>query len=177
MRVNYGTALRLIGQNTLAEQQYRQASEQEPGNLAALRRLIRFNTFLGRFEAAQALCATLEARANRLFPENLQVTDINQILQHHHLDQAYTTRCHEQVFAFLRERKLRPHRFSLKADLEDNIVFFKIQLDLSFEQVYQLDDELADQLIHTMPEFDSAGYWLGLECLPQGDASDEYSTL
>ncbi len=177
VRVNYGTALRLIGQNTLAEQQFRQASEQEPGNFAALRRLIRFNTFIGQFEAAQALCATLETRANRLFPENLQVADVNQILQHHHLNQAYTARCHEHMFAFLLERKLRPHSYSLKADLQDNIVFFKVQLDLPFEEVYQLDNELADDLIRNLPEFDSAGYWLGLECLQQGSAPDEYSAL
>jgi hypothetical protein len=131
---------------------------------AEVREAINTATYTGKFESAQVLCAKLASRVRRMDAESLQIADICQVLKDGDIGQDYTEKCNGIAAAFLRERKIRGSAFLVKVDLEDQIVFFKILLDLPFEQVYALDDQLARRLIDEVPDFASGAYWLGLDC-------------
>lgn len=164
---NYGLALQLIEQPSLAATQVCLASSLAPTDLGLLKEAIKVTLFAGKFENAQKLATTFESRALVTHPDSHQITDICQILKAQHINQDHTEKCNSVASAFLRERKIRAPIFETKVDTEDRIVFFKIPLDLPFDQVYELDEQLAQRLIEEMPDFSPGKYWLGLDCVRQ----------
>ena len=147
----------------LALEQMCQASALEPTNLFRLEHAIKAAMLACQFETAQTLCAKMALCASKSCANIFQLADICQVLQSNSITQAHTEQCSAIAFSFLRERKIRAPAFSARADLEDNIVFFKIPLNLPFEEIYALDDQLARYLIQEVPDFSLSAFWLGLD--------------
>ncbi len=172
---NYGLALQLVEQPSLAATQVCLASDLAPTDLGLLKEAIKVTLFTGRFEKAQLLASTFESRALISHPDSHRITDICQILKQQEINQTHTEKCNEIASSFLREKKIRTPVFQASVDTEDQIVFFKIPLNLPFEQVYDLDAQLAQRLIEEMPDFSPGKYWLGLDCIEQQNAQASFN--
>ncbi len=162
VRTNYGSTLQLIARPDLALEQMCQASALEPTNLSRIEDAIKAAMLACQFETAQTLCAKM-ALCGKSSVNIFQLADICKVLQSNNITQAHTEQCSAIAFSFLRERKIRAPAFNARADLEDNIGFFKIPLNLPFEEIYELDDQLARYLIQEVPDFSPSAFWLGLD--------------
>ncbi len=164
IHANYGMALQALDCNILAVEQICLASTLEPTNLSFLKAAIDTTISTGQFKQARTLLATLALRDREPHSECVMINDICQVLEARDIGQDHTEKCNAIAYAFLRERKIRTASFEFSADLDDRIVFFKILIDLPFDQVYELDDQLGRRLADEMPDFSPSAYWLGLEC-------------
>lgn len=164
VHTNYATALQLIGKCSIAATQACLASEMVPTDLNALRNAIDAAKYAGKFEAAQALCVKLEARALNLDAKCSQIAYACQVLKANNISQNYTESCNSIAYVLLQEKRIRSPGLQFKVDLDDQMIFSYILIDLPFEQVYELDRQLARRLIDELPCFSSSPYWIGFDC-------------
>ena len=174
VHTNYAVALQLIGKRSLAATQACLASELVPTDLNALREAIDSASHAGKFEVAQALCEKLEARAPHLDSEYPQIADACQLLKANNISQNYTENHNTIAYAFLQEKRIRSPGWEFKVDLDDEMIFFRILIELPFEQVYELDSQLARRLIDELPDFSSSPYWIGFDCATKNTAQHEH---
>ncbi len=164
VHANYGSALQFIGRQTMAAVQFCIASELEPTDLNALREAITATKYAGQFEAAQVLCAKLKLLSPADADQFWQIADVYQVLKANNISQSYIEKYNAIADAFVQEKKIRIPFWEISVDLEDQIVFSKMLINLPFEQVYELDDQLAHRLIAELPDFSSSPYWIGFDC-------------
>lgn len=164
VHANYAVALQLIGRHSLAAAQACEASELAPTDLNALKAAIDAATFAGKFEAAQALCVKLESRTLHLDAEYSQIADAFRILKANNISQNYTENCNTIAYILLQENGIRAPKWQLNVDLDDQMIFSYILIDLPFEQVYELDRQLARRLIDELPDILPSSYWIGFDC-------------
>jgi hypothetical protein len=161
---NYTAALQLIGRHSLAAAQACEASELAPTDLTMLKEAIDAATHAGKFEDAQALCVKLESRALHLDAKYSQIADACRILKAKNTNPNYTENCNIIAYALLQENRIRSPEWQLNVDLDDQMIFSYILIDLPFEQVYELDRQLARRLIDELPDILPSSYWIGFDC-------------
>jgi hypothetical protein len=171
---NYASALQLIGNRSLAATHACLASELAPTDLDALRRAIDSTSNAGKFQDAQALCEKLAVRTPHLTTEYSQIADASQLLKANNISQNYTENHNAIAYAFLQEKRIRSPGWEFKVDLDDEMIFFRILIELPFEQVYELDSQLARRLIDELPDFSSSPYWIGFDCATKTTAQHEH---
>lgn len=174
VHTNYSVALQKIGRHSLAAVQACLTSELVPTDLNALREAIDAANYAGKFEAAQALCVKLESRALHLDAKDLQIADVCEILKVNDISQNYTESSNAIAYDLLREKRIRAVFCDIKVDLDDQMIFSHILINLPFEQVYELDRQLARRLIDELPDFSSSPYWIGFDCANETTAQHEH---
>ncbi|MBI3231011.1 MAG: hypothetical protein HYZ45_12800 [Burkholderiales bacterium] len=163
---NYAAALERIGLQLDASSQTIIASDLCPTVLSTLQEAINETAKSGQFRKAKELIETFDLRSpNRSCETKQEILRANEILQEHNLDDEFTIRCNEVLFALLRERKIYSPRMKIDATTIAGTIYCHFLVNLPLERVLELEDELTPLLYDAVPNFAPSIYWIGFDCL------------